>query len=65
MKKETRQLKINREIRSVKEQFRSRTKTIPSLKIAGEWFRAAGFEIGQSVDVQVKKGKLVLTIQEE
>ena len=63
MKKETRQLKINREIRSVKERFTTRTKTIPSLKIAGEWFRAAGFEIGQNVEVEVKKGRIILKLQ--
>ena len=59
MKKVTRQLRINREIRKDKSRDTG-LKTIPSLKIAGEWFRAAGFQCGHNVEIQIKKGKLIL-----
>ena len=63
MKKVTRQLKINREIRTDKHNYTG-LKTIPSLKIAGQWFQDAGFRSGQRVEIQVKKGKLILTALE-
>jgi len=33
---------------------------VPSLKLSGEWFRAAGFEIGKNVKIKVEKGKLTI-----
>lgn len=34
--------------------------TVPQLKIEGKWFEAAGFEVGENVQVEIFKGVLVL-----
>ena len=60
MKKVTRQLKINREVRETGRTYYKKTKLIPSLKLSGNWFQEAGFDIGQNVEIEVKKGKLIL-----
>ena len=40
------------------------TAGIPYLRMRGQWLRAAGFEIGRQVIVNVEHGKLTLTTQE-
>lgn len=36
------------------------TKFFPSLNLAGDWLQDAGFEIGQSVTVEISKGQLII-----
>lgn len=35
-------------------------KEVPQLRLQGEWFKEAGFEPGQMVDVVVKSGMLTI-----
>jgi hypothetical protein len=58
--KKERQLKVNREIKRSGSLYKSKDGKVPSLKLSGEWFREAGFEIGQNVRIQIKKGKLII-----
>ena len=35
----------------------------PKIFISGDWLTSAGFEIGQSIKIEVHKNKLILTPQ--
>ncbi len=37
----------------------------PFIRLSGRWLAKAGFEVGQSVFVQVENGKLTITPMEE
>ena len=58
--KNERQLKINREVKKVGRYHMQKDKRVPSLKLSGDWFREAGFEIGKHVKIKVEKGKLII-----
>lgn len=40
-------------------------KTTPTIMLKGEWLKEAGFEIGDSITVTCKDGKLIITPREE
>ncbi|HVF62271.1 MAG TPA: SymE family type I addiction module toxin [Thermoanaerobaculia bacterium] len=33
---------------------------VPDLRLSGRWLRAAGFDLGQGYEVEVRSGKLVI-----
>jgi toxic protein SymE len=35
----------------------------PKITITGEWLKSAGFEIGQSIKIDIQRNKLILTNQ--
>jgi Toxin SymE, type I toxin-antitoxin system len=37
-------------------------RTVPLVRLTGEWLAAAGFAVGETVLVEVKRGRLVLTV---
>lgn len=47
----TRQLKVSA-------QPKPRAGYVPNIRLAGEWLRQAGIEIGQKVEVRVYQGKI-------
>lgn len=42
-----------------------RNRSVPMLRLRGDWLKRAGFEEGAYVQVDVALGKLILTIAEE
>jgi Toxin SymE, type I toxin-antitoxin system len=40
-------------------------RTVPMLRLSGEWLKRAGFEEGRHVSVDVGDGRLVLAVEKE
>jgi hypothetical protein len=38
---------------------------VPMLRLTGKWLAKAGFEIGQLIDIEVKRGKLIIRIDKQ
>lgn len=38
----------------------SNKKAVPKINISGQWLKTAGFEIGQSVKVEVSENKIII-----
>jgi hypothetical protein len=56
-------LKIQSRVRRAKRYYYGQRlfSFFPSLHLSGKWFRQAGFEIGQRVQVEVQDGRIILT----
>lgn len=37
-------------------------KPMPQIRLQGQWLKECGFDIGDSVSVQCKRGKLIITL---
>jgi toxic protein SymE len=56
---------LKHRILKVHKKFRARTfdnTTIPQIRLEGEWLAALGFKQGQTVKIEQKKNKLIITI---
>lgn len=40
-------------------------KRVPMLRLTGRWLAAAGFDIGQLIEIKVERGKLTILIDSE
>ena len=38
---------------------------VPQIRLVGQWLRSTGFESGQYVVISVKKGKLIIEIEQD
>jgi len=41
-----------------------RPTVVPALRVQGQWMEQAGFHVGDRVRVQVKRGRLILTVED-
>lgn len=51
--------------RSLHRAYRPAPGPLPSLRLQGRWLEAAGFQIGDRVQVEVRRGRLIVTTEEE
>jgi hypothetical protein len=58
-KKQTKQVKLQPKHRSLAYSQR----IVPELKVSGIWLEAAGFRVGEKVNIAIKENQLIITIK--